>query len=188
MKAHLMYADRDFASRAVVPICERAVIEDLGLETLVSTMAAGDAEIAEVAREGMLASLTDVSAILYRQAVLKDCIEHPEAVRELYALAVETIEAERRAFLLGTMGRTPGSVLFRAVELLEMLEERLRRLRLLADRNAYGFTSAAFTTLFEMLRRELPDDYLESIRNHLHRLRFPDGVLLSARLGTSAQR
>lgn len=179
-----MYADRDFASRTVVPICERAVIGDLELEVLVSTMAAGDADIAEVARETMLANLTDVPAILYRQAALRDCIERPDAVRELYALAIETINAERRAFLLGMMGRTPGSVLFRAVELLEMLEERLRHLRLLADRNSSGFTSTAFTALFDMLRRELHDEYLDSIRDHLRRLRFPDGVLLSARLGS----
>ena len=178
-----MYADRDFAPRAAIPICEDAVIEDLGLETLIAVMAGGDAGIAKVARETLLASLTDVRAIMYRQATLKDCVAHAAAVRELYELAVETVDAERRAFLLGRAGRTPGSVLFRAVELLEMLDERLRRLRLFADRNASGFNSPAFSTLFEVLRRELRDDYLDSVREHRRQLRFPNGVLLSAHLG-----
>ncbi len=178
-----MYANRDFAPRAAVPICESAVIEDLGLETLVATMAAGDAGIAEVALETLLNSLTDIRAIAYRQATLEDCVAHAAAVRELYQLAVETVEAERRAFFLGLAGRTPGSVLFRAVELLEMLDERLRLLRLFADRHACSFSSPAFTALFEMLRRELSDEYLDSIREHLRQLRFPNGVSLSAHLG-----
>jgi DNA mismatch repair ATPase MutS len=185
MKVRLMYADRDFTPRATVPICEGAVVEDLALETLIAVMARGDAGIVEVVREALLQSLTDVRSILFRQAALQDCIERAAAVRELYALAVETLEAERRAFLLGMTGRTAGSVLFRAVELLEMLDERLQGLRRFADRNAFGFSSAAFATLFEMLRRELSDDYLDSIREHRRQLRFPNGVLLSAHLGAA---
>jgi DNA mismatch repair ATPase MutS len=183
MKAHLLHIDRAFAPRASMPICEGALIADLALETVVSAMARSDPTVADVAREELLSSLTDVAAILYRQSALNDCIENAAAVRELYALASETLEAERRAFLLGMAGRTAGSVLFRAVELLEMLEERLQRLRRFVDRSATGFASPAFTALFAMLRAELADDYLESIREHLQRLRFPEGVLLSARLG-----
>jgi DNA mismatch repair ATPase MutS len=183
MKARLLHIDRDLAPRTSIPIYEGAVIADLELETLLSTMARGDATVAEVGCEQLLSSLTDVAAILYRQSALRDCIENAPAVRELYALAGETLEAKRRAFLLGMVGKTAGSVLFRAVELLEMLEERLQRLRRFVDRNAPGFVSPAFTALFAMLRTELGDDYLALIRDHLRRLRFPEGVLLSARLG-----
>ncbi len=183
LKAHLMYADRDFSFRSVVPITEGEVAADLERDALVSAMAAGDPVVAEVATEALWNGLTDLAAIRYRQAALGDAVANSAAVRELYELAVEALEAERRAFLLGLVGRTPGSVLFRAVELLELLEERLRRLRAFADKNAARFGSVAFTNLFDMLRRELGDDYLGIVREHLGDLRFTDGVLSSARLG-----
>lgn len=178
-----MHPDRDFSPRTQVRLSEQAVVEDLELETLFSAMAHGDAVIAEVAREAVLASVTDIDTILYRQAILNDCIENAEVIRAIYSLALETLAAERRAFLLGRFGRTPGSVLFRAVELLEMLEEMLRRLRSIADERALAFTSSGLKRLFMMLRTELNDQYFETIRYHLRRLKFPDGVLLSARLG-----
>jgi MutS domain V len=185
MKAHLMYAERDVSARSDLPKYQQDVVQDLGLQTLINAMAAGDEDIAQVARETVLTSLSDVGSILYRQATLKDCIAHAGAVRELHALAVETVNAERRGFLYGIpmVGKTPGSVLFWAINLLEMLEGQLQRLRRFADQHASEFTSPAFTTLFEMLQRELNDDYLETIRDHLRRLRFPNGLLLSAKLG-----
>jgi DNA mismatch repair ATPase MutS len=184
MKAYLMHPDRDFSQRTLVPLCERDVVDDLELETLFSAMARADPAIADVVREALLASLTDVDTIQYRQAILSDCIENGETIRAIYDLAVETLAAERRAFLLGRLGRTPGSVLFRAVDLLEMLEGRLRQLRSIAHEGAPAFTSTGLKRLLAMLRTDLNEQYFETIRSHLRQLRFPDGVLLSARLGS----
>ncbi len=178
-----MHPDRDFSPRPNVPLSEQAVVVDLELEALFSAMAQGDAAIAEVARETLLASLTDVDTILYRQAIISDCIENSAVIRAVYDLAVETLAAERHAFFLGRFGRTPGSVLYRAVELLEILEGMLRRLRSIADKHVFTFASTGLKRLFTMLCTELDDQYFEMIRYHLRRLKFPDGVLLSARLG-----
>lgn len=180
-----MYAGRNLAARTVLPTSRHDVIQDLGLQTIIAAMAAGDDIIAQVSREALLTGLSDVGAIFYRQAALKDCIDHPAAVRELHDLAVETVNAERRGFLYGIpmVGRTPGSVLFWATSLLEMLGAQLQQLRRFADQHAPEFTSPAFTAFFEMLQRELSDDYLDSIRDHLRRLRFPNGLLMSAELG-----
>jgi hypothetical protein len=185
VKAHLMYPDQDFAAHAALPKYQHDVIQDLGLHTIIKVMASGDDYIAQVARDALLTSLSEVGSILYRQAALKDCLAHAGAVRELHDLAVETVNAERRGFLYGIpmVGKTPGSVLFWAINLLEMLEAQLQKLRRFADQHASEFTSPAFTAFFEMLRRELSDDYLETIRDHLRRLRFPNGLLLSAELG-----
>jgi hypothetical protein len=43
----------------------------------------------------VLSSLADPDAIVYRQHVLADCLEHPEVIRQLYQLAVEALENER---------------------------------------------------------------------------------------------
>jgi hypothetical protein len=48
----------------------------------------------------------------------------------------------------------------------------LRRLRDIADEQSGRFESEAFTALFAMLRKELGDEYLASIQNHLTELKF----------------
>ena len=46
-----------------------------------------------------------------------------------------------------------------------------------------AFKSEAFSHLFLMLSRELDDDYFSIIDEHLKRLRFRGGVMVSAQLG-----
>ena len=70
-------------------------MQDLELETLLRAMAAGDELIFDVAKRALLLSLRDPEAIVYRQQVLTDCLEHPEVVRELYSLAGEALKAEK---------------------------------------------------------------------------------------------
>ena len=95
MKAFLMHRDRDFDLERELPANEAALIQDLELETLLSTMAAGDRFMFEVARRALLLSLPDPEAIIYRQQVLADCLEQPTVVRELYALAGEALKAQK---------------------------------------------------------------------------------------------
>lgn len=61
----------------------------------------------------------------------------------------------------------------------------LRRLRSVAEENATGFEADGFRSLFAMLRAELSEEYLETIKNHLKELKFRRGALLSAQLGDS---
>jgi DNA mismatch repair ATPase MutS len=64
-----------------------------------------------------------------------------------------------------------------------MFVEMLRRLRTLANQHAGKFRSDGFARLFSMLKDELGDDYFVEIDQHLKRLRFREGVLISAELG-----
>ena len=59
----------------------------------------------------------------------------------------------------------------------------LKRVRRLVDRHAAEFRSEAFSQLFTTLARELDDDYFALIDRQLNRLKFRDGVLVSAELG-----
>lgn len=182
MKVHLMHRDRDFDPAAKPLPLESALVQDLALETLFAAMAKGDKFLAETVRGGVLASGLDVGAIRYRQDVLKDCIAQPAVVRQVYGLAVETIEVERKDFY-GRSVHHPSFALRRSIGVLEMMSGQLRRLRGMADQNASRFHSDGFRTLFAMLQRELDDPYLASVADHLKRLRFPRGVMVSARLG-----
>jgi DNA mismatch repair ATPase MutS len=69
------------------------------------------------------------------------------------------------------------------VQVLEIFMDTLRRLRAIADEQATGFASEGFRTFFTMVSTELDDDYLARVDDHLRRLQFRDGVLISAQLG-----
>ena len=183
-----MFPDRDFDTSRPEPPQYRELTQDLALDTLLAAMAADDAFLHGVAQKSLDSSLTnDVETILYRQAILSDCLRAPAVVRELYALASEAIEARRRGVFYGVFTRYPSSMLSGAVEVLEMLLGMLRRLRAVVDHHGRRFESKGLVALCAMLQQELDDEYLASLENHLARLRFPRGVLLSAELGAHAE-
>jgi DNA mismatch repair ATPase MutS len=182
MKAFLLYRDRDFDLEQEPPPGTADFLQDLELETLFQAMAGGDRFLLEVASRVVLASLKDVSTILYRQDILRDCLRNAAIVRGLYALTVETVEQERKNYW-GIYSHNAGFLLSRSVDVLKMFVEMLRRLRMEAEVHADKFASDGFRTLFATLRRELDDAYLSIVEAHLARLKFRHGVLLSARLG-----
>ncbi len=181
MKAFLMYRDRDFDLEHEPPADEAALTQDLGLNTLFKAMALEDEFLLDMSRHGVLASLADADAVLYRQQVLEDCLRHGPAVRELYALVLETLRRERQYWR--SVFEYPTGILARAVQAMELYVEMLGRLRELAEQHAADFRSEGFSRFFAMLREELGDEYLEEIEAHLRQLKFNKGVLISAELG-----
>ncbi len=181
MKAHLMHRDRDFSAPAEFSEARQALIEDLGLEGVFGAMAGENPFLLEVARRGVMASLTEVGEIEYRQAALRDCLAHPETIRRLFEIAISATQRPKHVW--GSLGRSPSLVLSHAVKVLDALLEDLRDLRKLADDSAGEFESEAFTVFFAMVIAEIDDAYLEEIAGHLKRLQFRAGVLISAKLG-----
>jgi DNA mismatch repair ATPase MutS len=184
MKAHLLYRDADFDMKRPSEPFEKDLVQDLELNTLFDAMAAGDKYLREVTRKVVLSGLRDVDAIRYRQAILTDCIKHPEIVGTIYALTVDIFEAGKKIeYWISGFGRSPWMILNTAMNLLEMYEARLKKVRILVDLNARLFESEGFTELFALLKSDLSDDYLDLLHAHLGELRFRRGVLVSARLG-----
>jgi MutS-like protein len=181
MKAFLMHPDQDFDLQRELPPHHGALIRDLELETLFGAMAGGDQFLYEVAERAVLSSLTDPEAISYRQQVLGDCLQQPAIVRELYGIAVEAIQRERKIW--GVFMHSPDTILHHSIQVLELFVGILKRLRTFADSQAGGFRSEGFRRLFAMLATELDDEYFRSVEAHLRELRFRRGVLLSAELG-----
>ena len=179
-----MYRDQDFDQQRTLPLNDAALMQDLELDTLFGAMAGGDEFLLQVAKQAVLLGLQDDrETVLYRQAVLKDCLRNYSVVEDLYDIAVEAIEGRRKQWwLLGT-GRHPGSILYGALAQLEMFVVTLARLRRVADEHADQFESEGFTAFFALLKGELADEYLTIVKGHLKALRFREGVLLSAELG-----
>ncbi|MGH3190897.1 MAG: hypothetical protein ACRDOL_27375, partial [Streptosporangiaceae bacterium] len=169
-------------SSPLAPTGNDAVLtQDLELRTLWNAMAAGDEFLFEMAKRAVLSSLTDSDSIVYRQQVLADCLEHPEVIRQLYQLAVEALENERATGGLFSLA-SPDRILSRAVQVLKLQVDVLRRLRQIAGEQAASFRSEGFTRFFAMLGQELADDYLQAVEQHLRELEFKRGVFESAEL------
>lgn len=177
-----MYRDRDFDVKEDLPPNAADLTQDLELDTLFTAMAAGDEFLVEVVKNAVLASLREPETILYRQQILADCLEQADIVREMYGIAVEAVEGEKKVW--GWMSpRYPEGMLHRAVEVLQLFMSLLKRLRRTTDEHAAKFRSEGFTRLFEMFARELDDEYLAKVEDHLYRLAFRNGILMSAELG-----
>lgn len=177
-----MFRDRDLAGERELPSNAADLMQDLGLKTLFDAMAAGDKFLFGVAENAILASLQKPEDILYRQGILADCMDNPATVREIYGIASEAIEREREIWGW-LLNKYPEGTLCRAVEVLELFLGILKRLRGISDKQSAQFCSEGFQRFFAMLTRELDDEYLAAIEDHLHRLAFHSGVLMSAGLG-----
>jgi hypothetical protein len=182
VKVFLMYPARDFNIDAALPDNETDLAADLGLGALLDAMAGDDEFLLAAARHGLHASLASPAEITYRQHVLADCVAQPAVIRDLYGLAVETINAERKisGFLFGD---SPETILDRSRQLMEAQLASLRRLADTGRREAANFRSDGFARLFSALAAELDDAYLAEIQAHLDQLEFRHGPLISTRLG-----
>ena len=182
MKTFLLYRDRDVDWERPLPENAEDLVTDLGLVALIGVMAAGDKTIAPIATKVLLWSLPDENGILYRQAVLRDCLAHRDVVRIMYELSGEAIENESRNFW-GIRSKHAGSILRRASEVLRMFFGILRKLRTIAEQHGSTFESEGFSRFFAMLQGELDDAYLGEVSRQLRAVEFRGGVLLTARLG-----
>lgn len=179
MKAHLMHRNRDIDPDRELPPGAETLAEDLGMETLFAAMAQGSDFLHDVARATMLTSLTDPEEIAYRHDVLDDCLAHPAAIRQLYDLATQAALDHRK--LTFALSRRPSSILSDSVRKMDFFVDIIRQLRAIAD-HATDYHSEGFTTLFATLIDQLDDSYFADVEGHLQRLRFRDGVLLSAQV------
>lgn len=183
MRALLLHPDRDFDPSQTRPWNEAALTQDLELEVLLHTMAGESKLLLDAIRTVIFAGFhNDVTTVLYRQAILKDCLKNSTVVRKLYELTGEAIAAEQKHYWLG-ISRYAGAILSESTGLMKLFVSILRQLREQAVAHGSTFESDGFTRFFGMIKKELSEDYLRTIEGHLEELEFRNGVLVSAQLG-----
>jgi hypothetical protein len=189
-----MFEDKDFpldvtwthrqgfsVSGPELPSNTEELVQDLELRTILEAMSGGDSLLWGISSRALLLSLTDPIEITYRQDVLADCLAHPDLAREMLQIAIEAIVGEEHIYR--PWGGQPSGVLRHSVEVLELFVGSLKRLRQLCDDNTATVTSTGLSALFAMVRTELDDEYFHTIDEHLRRLKFKGGALISANLG-----
>lgn len=183
MKTFLLYKNQEFNFKRTLPANAESLVQDLELNTLFQAMALEDKFLFEVAKKMILCSEYDVSTIIYRQDILKDCLQNSSVIRDIYNIAVEAIAKKQKRYFFGVSSRYPASVLSSARNLLQLFFDMLKQLKELADLHSNVFHSSGFKRFFTMIQTELDDAYFNCVQENLHALTFPDGVLISAQIG-----
>ncbi len=186
MKANLMFRDKDFDLKANPCFGKDALMSDLELERVFSTMAQGDEIIRSACITALFCPLRSSKEIRYRQENLQDALRNPESVRQLYEITVET-EKKIKSSWHWISSAYLSSTFSSAVELLKIYIAMLMELRRVADRKLYGFRSDGFRTLLTMLQQELNDDYFAEVNAQLKELKEGDSMLISAVPGNYLQ-
>ena len=181
MRVFLMHKDKDFDIKQGLPHNSDILMSDLELEVLLNAMSDEDDFLYEISKTAVLCSLKSKEEVLYRQEILKDCLKNQDIIKEIYNLTIKSL-AKKQENWLGVFGRYPASLLSSSVSLLGMYFELLRELRKIVDENIERFDSIGFKRFFSMVQKELDDDYLELVKEHLKELKFKKGVLISAKL------
>ena len=163
------------------------LIQDLGLEQILDAMAQGDEYLYKVARRFLLESLEDPETIIYRQEVLRDCLQHSREVEEIYNITLDFMERKSRWWFLSTTRSSPSLVLGSSLHILETALDSLKKLQQMARNHGHAFQSRGFKRFFSMVEKELNDQYLAEVEGHVNALKFPRGALFQARLGPGNQ-
>lgn len=182
MKAFLMFRNQDFNPKEPLPVNVSDLVHDLELNTLFNVMSLGDSFLFDIVKEAILTSIDDRESILYRQEIMKDCLNNPEVIREIYQIPIKSTDREHRRWL-GIFTHSPSAVLSSSVSLMEMYVVLLKELKKIADKHSSEFKSEGFERFFSMIKSELDVEYFVTVEFHLKQLKFREGVLFSAELG-----
>lgn len=184
MQPRLLYKDANFIVKKSFSPYQDTLFRDLQLQYICEAMADMDEPtfLFDICKTALLENSADLSTILYRQEILKDCLNNKLLILQLNQLATEGIIGEKDQYYR-IFAKYPSSVLSSSVRALEFYVSILKKIRTLVEKNSNHFSSEGFLQLFYMLKTELTDDYFNEILTHLKNLSFPNGIFAGATLG-----
>ncbi|HHW58314.1 MAG TPA: DNA mismatch repair protein MutS [Clostridia bacterium] len=181
MKVLLLYPDQNFNFKSHEEYNDD-LIRDLGLDVIFEAMAKKDAFIYDIVKKVLLSYENDLSTILYRQDIFKDCINNKPIVERIYNLAIDAIETKKKSWL-GIFSTNVSSLLSSSVSLLKMFLKFLREVRSISDEYYEKFDSTGFRKLFSTIKKELTEEFFSTAEKQLKDLTFESGFFIKAKLG-----
>lgn len=182
MKPHLLFQTKDFNNQQNLPPNANVLKKDLELQILFDVMADNDELLAEVIPKVILnATENNAETIIYRQAILKDCINHYTIIKDIYTLASTAIESRKKSWF-GVFTSRPTSVLSASVGMMKIYINYLQQLNSIANENINLFQSQGFRQFMNTLQTELNTEYINQIKENIYQLSFQNGIYTTAQL------
>ena len=188
MNAFLLYKDKEFTGISRY-FDAKSIVQDLGLKTLY--MNAGkdvvfengeakkikeqDPFISDTMSKVMVSPLVTKDEILYRQKILKDCLENEDFIQNLYRettkIVVEWDKLGRRA--TGYSGRSDNAGwAVTQIHLTTLFAEGLKKVKQLLKGSLIRFNSEGLKNLAKRLNEEFSDEYERNIEKLLKDVAF----------------
>jgi len=189
MKTHLLFRPEN------EPTCnkvfnEDTLIQDLNLHFLFTEMAQDNSTLYDIVKSVVLNSLSNPDIILYRQEIVKDGIKNPEAIRDLFAIAADAMReaAYYKEFTQPNYARVvPVSVrVLKAVGLLEILVDKLEKLKNLTEAFRKSFDSTGLISFCNRINEYLPNAFFQKAKMHIRDLKYlceGGKLILGVRIG-----
>ncbi len=177
-----MSPEADFVAGPGLPTGAQDQEDDLGLSSVVAVMGDGDQVRARAARAALSNPVADHATLLWRQQALADLTANAGLATELYQAATYALREHDRLTIWG-MGRSPESMRYTSVQVLETFVPELVKLRRLLAGYGDRLASPALRGLHDRVQAELDDRYLDEVRSHLARMQLAGGTSFSASLG-----
>ena len=186
LSPHLLYFNKEFDSTQSPPPNSNEIIEDLGLNVIFESMARGDKKVKEVSEKVVLDSMTEVAEIKYRQEVIRDALRNKSTVRDIFSILTVATERARKDLFWFSRSNTEFS-LHQSVSIMEFYVSVLEGLREVAETHLNNFESEGFRNLFNQFADQFNYRFVAIVREHLRRLKFPNGVKVIGRLGKGCE-
>lgn len=175
MKPYLLYENYENAAQKKLPNANE-LITDLNLDVIFKAMAMNDSFLYTTVKTVALNSLTDVESIIYRQNVLKDCLNNNSTINEIYDIASSTLD-EAGFYRQSTQPSFSKmvSVSYKvrsSAGLMELLVASLKKLRSLVRKTEKNFNSKGMKKFCDQQAAFLTDDFFVKVKQHIDDLKF----------------
>ncbi|MBH1939797.1 hypothetical protein I5677_02675 [Mobilitalea sibirica] len=175
MHVRLLYEDCENLPRNAL-LNRSEIIQDLNLDIIFKFMARNDKFIYNTVRSVITNCATDINTVLYRQAILTDCIKNYNCFSEMYEMtskAFEEIELYKESVKKVSVLKLTNSqnVLF-SLEILGILVRNLEKFKMYVDSIETNLTSPGMRAFYDRLISDYNYEFVEKIKSSLGEMNF----------------
>jgi DNA mismatch repair ATPase MutS len=153
---------------------KKELIDDLNLDVIFKAMSNGNNFVYKTCREVILNSLTNKDLILYRQNILKDCIENKFTVFDIYNILDKAIKVSKKYIEYTkphyTKVITMSNKVENAIGLIKVYCDSFSEIKEKFDKTKKSFVSDGMKVLCNDLDEFLTDEFFENCNYHINYL------------------
>lgn len=175
MNVWLLFEDCEYSKNSA-EMNKNEIIQDLNLEIIFKTMARNEKYIYKTVRSVMTNCLLDKRAILYRQAILNDCINYLDDFNEIYEMAALTLnmtEQFTESTKKASIAKVSNAVsVLNSLELLGILVSNLEKVKLFIDSVENKFQAPGMCAFYDRLISDYSYEFVEKIKSSISEMNF----------------